>query len=241
MKLDAVFERIKRLRALATSANEFEAAAAAAAAEKLMQEHRIAEAELEAHGAAPEEEVTEGEALFTARKVDRWKLRIANRVSILHGCKIFFWSERPPLSATDQRRQQRCRIIGRASDVAMVAYLYAWLTVEIERLTQLHGRGKGRSWMHAYRLGAATGACEAMTLAETKVRAVATSAALVKVDARAEAAAAFVATTFPSVRTRKVTSYVNPEAYGRGERHGRTLHQRAALPVATARMLGTGK
>src|SRR2546421_209940 len=49
MTNEAVIEKVRKLRALATSQNAHEAAAAAAAADKLIQEHRLSEAELHAH------------------------------------------------------------------------------------------------------------------------------------------------------------------------------------------------
>jgi hypothetical protein len=52
--LESVIAKIKALRALATSSNVHEAAAAAAQAEALLQKHRLDEAALEASSAPTE-------------------------------------------------------------------------------------------------------------------------------------------------------------------------------------------
>src|SRR4029079_8147154 len=65
--------KIQKLRALASSANVHEAAAAAAAAERLIQEHNLSEAEV-ATGAGDEDEPVEAsEIAGTMKQLETWK------------------------------------------------------------------------------------------------------------------------------------------------------------------------
>lgn len=245
MSLEAVIEKIRRLRALSQSQNEHEAAAAAAAAERLMQEHRIAEAEVEAAGASAEasEPVTQPEepgAVFGVQ-IPNWKYMLFGKLAELHGCS-FYTDHRRTRAADGVIGYERIAcLIGRTSDTAMVAYLYAWLSVETERLTQKIGRGRGRTWMNSYRLGCVAGICEAMERAEETSRQQVTSAALVKLDARMVAAEAFRDAKHPDLRSESRSgSRINRGAFETGKEHGRNLQQRGALPTSAGpRMLGS--
>lgn len=95
MSHDAVIEKIKKLRALAQSTNAHEAANAAAAAERLLQEHRLSEAELEANDVetvgGAEEDAAPVDTL--GEKITRWKDLLLAALCRGHGCSWYF-SER---------------------------------------------------------------------------------------------------------------------------------------------------
>jgi hypothetical protein len=183
--LSAILEKVRKLRALATSSNEHEAAAAAAAAERIIQEHRLSEAEVEAGGEAPTEKASDGHEPITthAKRAPYWRKYLVSGLSSRHGCATYLryaggggWAH---------------QIVGRKSDVETVRYLFAWLSLEIDRLAGLH-KGEGRAWLNSYRVGAVAGCLEAMAVAEREIRAQAhvTSTAIVRVDARREEAKA---------------------------------------------------
>jgi uncharacterized protein DUF2786 len=234
--MTAILDKIRKLLALSKSANANEAAAAAAAAQRLMQEHRIAEAELETGG--PTET-----AQLAADPIDRfgkrsilWKELLCGSLVRLHGCKCWKVSNWTGPNVCERKLQ----IVGRPSDIASVRYLYAWLTSEIERLAQRDARGRGAKYAASYRWGAVRGAIAAMRAADTAVRSEANPAALVKLDARAteaEAASAAIASNIKPAH--KSSAQFDADGYTRGVAAGRGLHTGAKLGAATgARLLG---
>jgi hypothetical protein len=235
MTHDEVIAKVKKLRALATSDNVHEAAAAAAAAERLLQQYRLSEAELEAEDDAPHETAAldaEPVDVF-GRNLQHWRAALLTGMCKLHGCRN--WSE----YAGNGKRV--FRIVGRPSDVATVRYLYAWLVSEIERLAQRHGKGQGRTWFNSYRRGAVNGVLAAMREANQEARAAVSSVALVKIDARKVEADQIVDAL--GMNRKKIGGRVrlDRDAYGRGERDGRAIHQGKSLPNgAGPRLLGVG-
>lgn len=226
-----ILDKIRKLLSLAKSDNEHEAAAAAAAAQRLMTEHDISEAELPAPSEPAETPSLDMLTTFGS-VVPAWLGGLAAGLSKLQHCKC--WSSRGPDGAW------RLSIVGTPSDVATVRYLYAWLHSEIERHAQKYARGGGRSYADSYRKGCVSGALEAMALAVREVRATATGNALVKIDARAAASAAYVEESLGiSLRKKSSARIKDGDAYGRGRQHGAHMGQRNAQLAATGtRMLG---
>jgi hypothetical protein len=197
-----VIEKIAKLRRLAMSTNINEAAAAAAAADRLMQEHGIAEAQLEAAGEAPKETPTEEPtplAFWIGNHVPQWQLQLGARLVHHYGCACYTDRSRRKVGLDQWERGRTLNIVGRPSDLASVRYMYAWLVLEIEGLAQ-RNRGNGRAWINSFRLGAVRGVIEAMraekekVMAETRqnapIASANTCAALVLIDNRAKAAIA---------------------------------------------------
>ncbi len=82
-------EKVRKLRALATSSNIHEAAAAAALAEHLLHEHELEEADVPAtNGEEPRERAElAGEYLDShGANVTRWRSMLANYLARVHGC-----------------------------------------------------------------------------------------------------------------------------------------------------------
>ena len=231
---EQVLEKVRRLLALSQSNNEHEAAVAAAKAEQLLQEHRLTEAELEITNDAQERAALEADPLdVLGRNGTVWKGVLVYGISKLHGCYCYI--------DRDRNFRQRYRLIGRPSDVNSVRYLYAWLTTEIERLTQKHA-GKGRTWMNSYRRGAVSGILDAMREANRVSRVQATGAALVKIDSRQIESEALAHTLNPNLRGRSSTkSRINADAYSRGQRDGRAIHTGGQLAGRSTRLLGSGR
>ena len=85
----AVLDRVRKLLALATSPNVHEAAAAAAAAQALVERHRL-EGRLAAH-AAVTGSLTDGREapLDRARRLRRWKVALATGLADANGCLAY--------------------------------------------------------------------------------------------------------------------------------------------------------
>ena len=235
--MTGVIDKIRKLLSLsAKSTNANEAAVAAAAAQRLMTEHRIAEAELEI-GEAQETAQLAADPLdnFGHRSIV-WKEMLCGGLLRLHGCKG--WKQ-----STWHNGQvvRQLRIVGRPSDVASVRYLYAWLTSEITRLAQREARGRGAKYAASFRVGAVRGAIAAMENADHEARSTANPAALLKLDARAAESAAAAASAAGDVKpARKTSGSLDSDAYARGVSAGRQLHTGAKLGPSAARLLGGG-
>lgn len=236
--MSQILDKIRKLLALSKSDNANEAAAAAGAAQRLMQEHRIAEAELEGDSEPQERASLATDPIDTfGEQAPIWKGSLCNGLTKLHGCECWTSSKR------DGARVVRCMlIVGRPSDVASVRYLYAWLVSEIERLAQRHAMGKGRTFANSYRMGAVAGCLEAMRGANRDVRAKATGEALVRIDARALESQSVLGSLGLNLRQRSTSARLKRDAYERGQAAGRGLHSGAKLGASTgARLLGSGR
>lgn len=154
-KLKSVLDKIAKLRALAAGAGTpAEAEAAAAQAAALIAKYQIDEATVEMAGQSASEEIGEGETLWeTTGRNDQWRSALASMLATDHGCA----------KVTEVRESGiRYRIAGRPADVAIVRYLFAWLHVEIARLSE---RERGRAAKNGFRNGAVVGVIRAMRAA----------------------------------------------------------------------------
>lgn len=151
--LEAVIAKVQKLLRLAQSDNPNEAANAAKAADKLIQEHGLVDAQLETSGEKPAEEIGEcpdNVALWHGR-VPTWELTLCFGLIRHYGCAGYRTWTYP-----GGRPAQAARVVGRPSDVAAFRAMWTWLRHEIERLALLN-RGEGRSWLDSFRKGAVRG------------------------------------------------------------------------------------
>jgi len=157
MQQDRVIDKVKKLLRLSTSDNVNEAAAAAARAQSLMDEHRIDQAMIDVSDtgddepAEADEKVSDHdhEPVEVGRAIATWKGQLLMAVCGVNACKCYRGYQ-----PHDGRYVRNLCIIGRPSDVAMVRHLYAYLAHEIERLCRKENRSYGRTWMNSFRLGA---------------------------------------------------------------------------------------
>jgi Protein of unknown function (DUF2786) len=233
----SVIEKIAKLRRLAQSANLNEAAAAAAAADRLMQEHGIAEAQLEAAGEMPKESPVE-ESTPLAQWVGgtpQWELSLVTQLARHYGCSTYGSTDAKEVGPNQWRDSYSTHVVGRPSDIASVRYMYAWLKLEIERLAKINA-GNGRAWINSFKHGAVAGVLEAMraakasVMAETKASAssptasTSTSAALVLIDNRAGEAKAARDALHPNLRSGgRIGGASSAGGYGAGKTAGSRL------------------
>lgn len=231
MTYEEAIDKIKKLQALATSDNPHEAALAAARAQEIMTCYSIdAAALIESDPAAAAEQNEEIEDFTKSDPLDRnegktqfprWRSSLGYTLAEVNGAKVYI--SRGALG-----------ILGKASAVQTVRYMYAWLTREVERLTVANCRGNGRTYANNFRLGVVETINrklrEARRAAVDASRAVATGAALVRVDnalARIAAdAKAVEAWADEHLNLRKVASRSNYNANARdaGKRAGESIN-----------------
>jgi hypothetical protein len=221
--MDAIIDKVQKLRRLATSSNVNEAAAAAAAADRLIQEHGLVEAQLAAEGKGDSEQPNEDpDALVRwGRRAPAWQLRLAVGLIRHYNCACY----REQTYRQSSGHGQQLKIIGRPSDIASVRYMYAWLVVEIDRLAHKH-KGNGRSFISSFRQGAVHGVLSAMREEKERARQQATSAALAIYDNRKGEAEERLKALVPDLRKgRHQRDPSDLQAWAEGRRAGANIHR----------------
>lgn len=158
MNTTDLFDKIRQLRALAQSANAFEAANAAAAADKLIAKYRISEEELRAPGVGEGQEtaVEDQNILYESARIIRWKSALAMHLTKHYGVALWnswFYPEGQP----GKHKTSRYKMVGRKSDMEITSFLFAFLVLEIERLTKLNCKGQGHIASYSYADGVVAG------------------------------------------------------------------------------------
>lgn len=183
----ALVDRVRKLLALATSPNVHEAAAAAARAQAMIDDHRLAGLLDEQDRA--DADVTDGQdqPLEQARRIRKWKTVLAGRLADLNGCVAY---------TAGHRGHQKLLLAGHPVDRVAVIEVWSWLTHRMELLSASHGAGQDRAWHDAFRIGAAETIAARMAETQTVVRAALETTALVRVQPalarRADAVQRFV-------------------------------------------------
>lgn len=136
-----ILRKVRGLLRLGQSDNPNESAAAAAMAQKLMDRHAITSdmLELETGEAKPAEEVRSWEEPL-GKAGARWRGALAVHLCRANGCMPY-------------RSGKVYHVIGTASGVDAVRYLFAHCVREVNRLSAKHARGNGRTWANNFRLG----------------------------------------------------------------------------------------
>ena len=232
-RLARVIEKVRKLRALATSSNVHEAAAAAAHAERLLLEHELAEADIASDDGEPAERAELAGDYLDAHgaNVTRWRSALASYLGRVHGCST--WLE-PRWSDETGNTSWKHRIAGRPGDVQIVRYLHTWLTAEILRLVATQGKDRGRSWRNSFAWGAVEGIEAQMDRARADVRAGATGTALAIVDARLDKAKALEPEGLRY--SRRPAPALDREALAQGRRAGEALHLGGSLTAPSMQL-----
>lgn len=221
-------KKIKHLLDLAANAGtKEEAATAAGMAERLAEKHRLNIAELEITGEIDAEDVT-GDSLYSENSTSKWKSKLANALCIFNGCKAIYISKSD--LRTFRKKGGQINIFGRPSDIEIVKYLYAYLSVEIERLAKTNtkrqnlSRGEAKGYSNAYKMGAVEGVYIQLKEAQQEARKEATSTALAVVDKRANDAEQYMKTIHKNVVKAPHARFTNVKGFLDGKEAGKNIH-----------------
>ena len=146
-----VIERLRRLLALQRSDNPNEAAAAAAAAQRLISKHSLDAAAVAFANDAPDEEIGQQELINFGRALDHWREQMANALCEANGCAMFIRRQAPRPGA---ERVVSARVVGTKNAISTVRYMLAYLTQVVGRLADEQAHN-GQRWVHEFRLGCA--------------------------------------------------------------------------------------
>jgi hypothetical protein len=231
--MSKVIARVVHLRKLAAgNTNIHEANAAAAAADKLIQEHRLSQAELEASGNAPSDPM-HSVKLHEGGRRTAWRETLLWALSGHYGCS-WFMNHGRSFSSGREKRSLDYTLVGRQSDVEIVVYMFSWLTEEIERLCRWHSGGKGTGYARAWLDGAAIGVRDTFRARAAEMKAKEVSTAMVLLDNRSKEAETYKYAKNPGLK--KVAAVAGGRDYSareQGYKVGREIQIKEGLPGKT--------
>lgn len=224
-----IIEKIRKLRALALSDNVNEAAAAAAAVERLIQEYQLGEVSFDVPEA--DSTVTSETVFECGPQIPRWQEILLSALRRAYSCSAF-WNKHSGKS--------RYVAYGRKSDLETLSYQYAYFSSEILRLSGRECKGKGRRFATAFRIGAALDISEAILAMQNNARGSATTSALATVDERAKLARDTMYRENPNLRKRQGSNAtVDGVGLAAGRQAGAGVNQRSQLGANGMRLLGS--
>jgi len=235
MDKNPIIEKIKKLLALSASSNEHEAALAASHAQRLLSAHNLAMADIEAER---KPELADKVETAAAKNLPKWARHLSGSVCAAFDCQ-----------AIHHPATGKLTFIGVGADVQIAAYTFSFLDRTVRRLCSQYMKcaviastpSRQRELMRqSYYLGAVS--TITVRLREQKQQTPVTPGALVPVKEGLIKRAMEELGAIRTIRSRK--SYINPDAYTRGQADGKEVGIRQALGAGrceTARELGQVK
>ena len=229
----SLIKKVKDLRALAARAGTpAEAEAAAAAAERIIVQHMIDEAAIAASESRAEELPAEGDPIWEGTSTKVWINMLAGGLAKMHGCAVLILKE----SRGRKTLSVKIRIAGTKTNIELVRYLFAWLTLEIERFAC---REHGTSARNSFRVGAVCGVLSAMEAGQkTELRAQpqGKSTEMVLVSQSAKARDVLVRSAKGKIGRSSGASLHDGAAFDRGKKVGEGISQRHGLKAGETRL-----
>lgn len=207
----ATIEKIRKLLALANSSNEHEAALAAGHAQRLLSEHNLAMADIEA---AHKPDRADKVETAVSKSLPKWVRHLSAGVSSAFDCQ-----------AIHHPATGRMTFIGVGSDAQVAAYTFTFLDRTVRKLCGTYMKQCGGStttsrhrelMRQSYYLGAVS--TITARLMEQKVQTPVTTGALVPVKEGLIRQAMNEIGTIRTMHSRR--SYVNSDAYSSGQTDG---------------------
>jgi hypothetical protein len=236
--ISSVIDKVKKLLALSKSSNANEAAAAAAAANKLIDQHRLAESELETSDDLHEDIFEDSDPLYESGRLTQWKSSLACHLAKHYGCAIY---------NNKGYRKNNYKLVGRKSDIEVVRYMFTWLSLEIDRLSDDASRGRGfdrsagKIFSNSFCSGTVAGISSQLESSRKEVAQAASSVAMVRLNQRLSEAMSFMNGNHKLKKSNSFSGgYLDRNAYEAGKVRGQSIHLGAGLNAAKGvRLLGS--
>ncbi len=245
--IDNVIARVQKLRSLSKSTNEYEAANAAAAAAKLIDQHQLSEMDLQIKGEkAAEEIVVIEKPLFRTGRIMLWMSQLGQVLASHYGCSVYIGTVNLEVDITKPAKGSRdtekaMKMVGRPSDAEVVQYMFDWLRPVIIELTKIHAYGQGMAYSQNYAFGVVKGIETQLKAqhetAKREAAAAGQSQAMVLLDNRTALSKTFMDT---KLRLRKsVGSKLrgNADAMARGQQAGQNITLTKGLGTSSSNKL----
>lgn len=148
---DKILDRIRRLLALSTSSNEFEAALAASKAQDLLLKYNLEMSQIKQDRGDEVERWNFQTPLF-----DVWLGPLMNAVATANLCRVvqgksYMPGHRNGNDFVPGRDMREFYLFGKRPNLEVTEFMYAYLAAEIDRLTP---KGKGVKYKTSFRIGA---------------------------------------------------------------------------------------
>jgi hypothetical protein len=231
-KLSSVIEKVQKLLALSNSSNPNEAAAAAAKANQLIDQYRLSAEDFATGEFDPLTE--DSDYIYQTGKVTPWKSILISVLTTHYGVAYFNDTAYP-----EGRKISRFKLVGRTSDIQIARYMFAWLTMECQRLADSQAKGLGRVFVASYCEGFVRGVAEQLKASRQEVQKEASSSAIVKLDERLKESEKFMYAG-RKLRTTRTTSQrrQDPLAFNAGKQQGQNIHLGQSLGTSKPKLLG---
>ncbi len=219
-----IIEKIKKLLALANSSNEHEAALAAGHAQRLLSEHNLAMADIEATHRPDKADTVETAA---SKTLPKWLRHLSAGISSAFDCQ-----------AIHHPATGKMNFIGVGADVQIAAYTFTYLERTIRKLCSNYMKqhvspvlaNRHRELMrHSYYLGAVTTITG--RLKEQKIATPVTTGALVPVKEGLIRQAMSELGPIRTMHSRR--SYISSDAYSKGQTDGDSVGIRHGITTAS--------
>lgn len=218
MELSSVISRVQKLLALSTSSNANEAAIAAAKANKLIDEYRLTESELNVNNPNNDPLIEDDSYIYETGRIIPWKNYLVSVLTDHYGCTCF-----NQFIAPKGRKISQYKLIGKKSDVQIVKYMFTWLMNECQRLSDIHAKGKGHVYVFSYCEGFVAGIKRQLELSRKELQQAthSSAAAMVLLDSRKSEAELFMNKLY-KLKANKGSSArrLNSEAFMNGKIQG---------------------
>lgn len=232
----SVIEKIQKLKILSGSSNANEAAAAAAVADKLIDQYRISQADLEESSPEVAESLYKDDSfIYETGKVTTWKSMLIDYLTAHYGVHCIMEYTYP-----NRRKVTHFRLFGRQTDIYVTKYMFSWLQLECKRLADMYAKGQGRVYVSSYCAGFVVGVNEQLKLSRAETRTTASSSALVKLDARSAEARTFAHAQYAmKIGTKKggIKLRIDQDAYESGQVSGKNIHLGPVLDAKPSKAL----
>jgi hypothetical protein len=234
-RLSSVIGKVQKLLALSKSSNPNEAANAAAAANKLIDEYRLSEMDLSTEEQELDPMVEDDGYVYETGRIIPWKSALVRNLAAHYGVAHFNDNHYP-----EGRKVSRYKLIGRTSDIHIVRYMFTWLSVECQRLADTNAKGSGRVFVASYCEGFVQGVANQLRASRQEAKATATSSAIIKLDARLQESQNFMYAQH-DLRKSKGKSFAQRDygAFAAGQQQGQNIHLGAAMSGGKTKLLGS--
>lgn len=223
--IDSIISKVKKLLALSSSSNANEAANAAALANKLIDQYRLSTADLSGDSSEIDPMMEDQGFVYETGRIIQWKSHLVCLLASHYGCAVF-----NSLSYPQGRKVSRYKLVGRKSDIAIVNYMFAYISSECSRLCEKEAHGKGRIFANSYCEGFVSGIRSQLSESRKEAEKEATGAAIVAINRREAEAKDFMNSLHRLGKSKGgSSSQLNYSAFNAGMMQGKSMHLGAGL------------
>ena len=232
--LSSVIDKVKKLLALTQSSNANEAAAAAGAANKLIDQYRLSEIDLHQDDPDLDPMIEADDYIYESGKITPWKRQLVRVLAFHYGCAHWNDAHYP-----EGRKVTRYRLVGKTSDIQIIRFMFPWLTLECQRLSDLEAKGKGRVYVASYCEGFVNGIALQLKASRVEAQREVNGGAIIKLDARLQESSRFMNSNHNLVfKKSKSHSLRDYGAFSAGQSKGQSVHLGASLSGSKVKLLG---